>query len=147
MRTKKKVPVKWFKEMKSELTMAIFNSIKHVNQLQVRFDNYPTEFDAKNHIDKEYIEKWLKEAKEDEASGIARQKRDEFMEKYTPDKTKSSNLVAAKLEAKIFSLTHSDYYDDEHNYDLLHKISDKYFLCNSEINKLMDHFCKLGLLD
>ena len=139
----KKVPSKWYFEILAEYYNGIIHAEKHTMQLTERINNYPTQFDVDNKISLQQLNEWLTNAITPDQ---VREKINQFREKYTPDKTKQTNLVAAKLEAKIFSLQNSNYSDEENNYNLLHKISNKYYLLNSEMTKLMCHMMKLKLM-
>jgi hypothetical protein len=86
-----------------------------------------------------------KEAKRVDLKEI-RDRLTDFVSKHEPNKNCKEQLDAARDEASAFSNAHPDYFDDEHNFNLLHDLSHKYFLSEKKMDRLMEHFMKIGLL-
>ena len=145
-----KVPHIWYKEMANELARSCMDSKLHVIDLRKRIElmkvGTPSEHDVKMKITLEQLLGWLDKADSEE---IARKKYDDFKVKYAPDKSLKGDLKAAKKEVlslkKEIQLTTS-IHDEFDPYNVIGKMSDKYYLSNGQIDSLMMLMDKHGLI-
>jgi hypothetical protein len=147
---KKKVPYQWYREISVELGRAVLNVRPHIRQLQERIDKViesglgyevHTIGQTVRHIPLEVLQEWLAQAPTYE---VQSKRFKEFKAKHIPVKGLQGNLMAAKWEIRY--LVSVGKVRQDFRYTWLHKLADKYYLSNKQIDSLMNEFSKLNLI-
>ena len=145
------VPAKWYNEMINELAKNLMITCSKPSMQFRRIEEVKKEgkgFEVMKNgiiVTLEDLKKFYEDALKDfENIPKLAKERIEFKQKFTPIKNLKGNISAAKKEIELKKIKNPIFTD--FNYKELHRLSNKYYLCNSEMTVLMDYMSNLNII-
>jgi hypothetical protein len=143
------VPERWYNEMVDEMARRLMATISNprrqferISKLQQQGMDEETMSNGRKVNISTLQEFYSDSLKELEKLPDIAVKRIKFKQKYKPIKGLKGNIKAAINEAKLIKLNRPSITD--YSYRLFHSISDANYLCEKEMDVLMDEMWKLG---
>lgn len=152
---KTKVPKDYFIEMSNELSSAWAQAkndpkrqLKRIKSVIDSGKDYEVMLlgTTEHEIPLEQLMKYYIDAKKVDVQAL-KNRWTEFVSNHEIDPNAKGDLKSAKNDVLMFAKDNAGYKDDEHNFMLLHETSHKYFLCEKQMDSLMEYMMALKLID